>query len=51
MDVTAVQNRNTLMVNEEVNRKGFDVMFAYVAEEKRSIPAAHGVNIKKETEG
>lgn len=51
MDVTAVQSRNMLMVNEEVSRKGFDVMFGYVAEERRSIPAVHGVNIRKEAEG
>ncbi|MDE7331211.1 MAG: hypothetical protein K2O16_03070 [Lachnospiraceae bacterium] len=49
-DVTAIQNRNTLMVSEEANRKGFDVMFNYMAEETRSIPSVHRANTKRKQE-
>lgn len=49
-DVTGIQNRNMLMVDEEANRKGFDVIFNYITEDKRSIAVVNKINIKQEVE-
>lgn len=46
-DITGIQNRNMLLLNEEVSRKGFDVIFNYIAEDKRSIAVVNKVNIKE----
>lgn len=46
-DVTGIQNRNMLMVDEEANRKGFDVIFSYITEDKRSVAVVNKVNIKE----
>ena len=35
------------MVDEEANRKGFDVVFNYIAEDKRDIAVVHKTNIKQ----
>lgn len=50
-DVTEIQGRNVLMVDEELNRKGFDVICSYAAEDRRRISVVEKVSIKKKEDG
>ena len=47
IDVSAVQERSTLLVDEEVRRYGFDVRIRYVKEDAREIGTIENVVTKK----
>ena len=46
-DVTGIGNRNMLVMDVEANRKGFDVVFNYIAEDKRDIAVVNKTKIKQ----
>lgn len=46
-DVTEIQGRNMLMVDEEVNRKGFDVICSYISEDRRKVGAVRKASIRR----
>lgn len=46
-EVTEIQGRNTLLVDEEANRKGFDVICSYISEERRKVGAVSKASIKR----
>ena len=46
IDVTNVQNRETLLVDEEANRYGFDVTIRYVRQDTREIQPIEKIKIE-----
>lgn len=45
-DVNNVQQRNTLMVDEEANRYGFDVLLRYVRDDKMAAGVVEKITVK-----